>query len=141
MRKDVRLLVALIVALVVLGGTSASCGSGGGGSDNSELNPTKEDRVMVDAVTRIVQGMIRFRNQNGYAPDATMVRQGGAVDPYIDGGWPENPYSGGAIRNLWNSGDASKPGDIFYWTSVGTGPRITCVLSDGQSHQYNWSWQ
>jgi hypothetical protein len=134
----------------------AACGDGqgGGGSGSEPAGPdsggaapqSAQDRAMLAAVGKIIQGIWAFRAANGYVPDATLVQEGGAVAGYIDGGWPENPYSGGPIRNVWASSnesmpDRGKPGDIIYWTGTGTSPHIRYVLSDRKVYMYTWSWQ
>jgi hypothetical protein len=103
-------------------------------------DPAPLDTQLEQVVARLVTGLLDCRRDLGYSPQAQDLVHGGIVEPYIPGGWPINPFTGEAVRNLAvdDPGDR-QPGDIFYMYFGGE-TFVDYWTSDGIQRQMHVDW-
>ena len=107
--------------------------------------PPQSDLATLDAeleqvVARLVEGLLACRSALGFVPMAQHLVPGGAVEPYIPGGWPTNPFTGEPVRNLaFNDPGTRHPGDIIY-IYFGGETSIGYWTSDGVQRKMHVDW-
>ena len=91
-------------------------------------------------VARLVEGLLACRSALGFVPMAQHLVPGGAVEPYIPGGWPTNPFTGEPVRNLaFNDPGTRHPGDIIY-IYFGGETFVDYWTSDGVQRKMHVDW-
>jgi hypothetical protein len=107
--------------------------------------PQENDLATLDAeleqvVARLVEGLLACRSALGFSPMAQDLVPGGAVEPYIPGGWPTDPFTGEPVRNLaLDDPGTRQPGDIIY-IYFGGETFVDYWTSDGVQRQMHVDW-
>lgn len=109
-------------------------------TEPAQNDPATLDAELEQVVARLVEGLLACRSALGFVPMAQHLVPGGAVEPYIPGGWPTNPFTGEPVRNLaFNDPGTRHPGDIIY-IYFGGETSVGYWTSDGVQRQMHVDW-